>query len=138
MTLNSVSYDWPKRELCKRLWGYQHLVDILFSAYADVRRRNIEKLQIKKNGREATPAVSEKEARPPPFSEPSTEIWAHAKVEDVNSEYMTQGSGWYALFNPCLERSLDVSLIHSLAQHRCVSFTASTVWINNILFLRII
>ena len=118
MTLNSVSYDWPKRELCKRLWGYQHLVDILFSAYADVRKRNIEKLQIKKNGREATPAVSEKEARPPPFSEPSTEIWAHAKVEDVNPEYMSQGPGWYTLFNPGQERGFNVTPVHSLPYGR--------------------
>ena len=138
MTLNSVSYDWPKRELCKRLWGYQHLVDILFSAYADVRRRNIEKLQIKKNGREATPAVSEKEARPPPFSEPSTEIWAHAKVEDVSAEYVSQSPGWYALFNPGLERVLNVTPVHSLVYSRCVCFKASTICISNMLFLHFI
>ena len=138
MTLNSVSYDWSKRELCKRLWGYQHLVDILFSAYADVRRRNIEKLQIKKNGREATPAVSEKEARPPPFSEPSTEIWAHAKVEDVSAEYVSQGPGWYALFNPGLERVLNVTPVHSLVYSRCVCFKASTICISNMLFLHFI
>ena len=87
---------------------------------------------------EATPAESEKEVRPPPLSEPSTELWAHAEVEDVNPEFVTQGSGWYALFNPGLERSLDVSLVQSLAHGRCLSFTASTVWIIDVLFLHII
>ena len=87
---------------------------------------------------EATPAESEKEVRPPPLSKPSAELWAHAKAEDVNPEYMTQGPGWYALFNPGLERSLDVTLVHSLEHHRCVSFTASTVWIDDILFRHII
>ena len=117
------------------LCGYPHLVDIVFSEYADVRRRNIEQRRTKQNDREAAPAESEKEFRPPPLSEPSAELWAHAKVEDVNSEYMTQGPGWYALFNPSLERSLDVSLIRSLAHDMCVFFAASTVRINNILFI---
>ena len=117
------------------LCGYPHLVDIVFSEYADVRRRNIEQRRTKQNDREAAPAESEKEFRPPPLSEPSAELWAHAKREDVSSEYMTLGPGWYALFNPSLERSLDVSLVHSLAHRRCVSFTASTVWIDNIFFL---
>ena len=120
------------------LWGYPHLVDIVFSEYVDVRSRIIEQRQTKKIDREATPAESKKEFRPPPLSEPSTGLWAHAKGEDVNPEYMTQGPDWYALFNPGLERTLDVSMAHSLAHDRCVFFTASTVWINNIFFLHFI
>ena len=92
-----------------------------------MRRRNIERRQTRQNDRDAVPAESEKEFRPPRLSKPSAELWAHAKAEDVNSEYMSQGPGWYALYNPGLERSLDVSLVHSLAHDRCVSFTASTV-----------
>ena len=69
---------------------------------------------------------------------PSYELRFLANAEDVSPEYMTQGPGWYALFNPSLERSLDVSLVHSLARDRCVSFTASTVRINNILFVLLI
>ena len=98
-------------------------------------RRNIEQRRTRQNDREAAPAESEKEVRPPPLSEPSTELWAYAKAEDVSPEYVTQGPGWYALFNPGLERSLDVSLVHSLAHDRCEYFTASTAWINDILFL---
>ena len=124
-----------KRELGGLLWGYPHLVDIVVSGYADVRRRNIEQRRTRQNDRDAVPAESEKEFRPPPLSEPSAELWAHAKREDVSSEYMAQGPDWYALFNPSLERSLDVSLVHSLKHRRCVSFTASTVWINDILSL---
>ena len=100
-----------------------------------MRRRNIEQRRTRQNVREVAPAEPEKEVRPPPLSEPSAELWAHAKAEDVNPEYMTQGPGWYALFNPGLERSLDVSLVYSLKHRRCVSFTASAVWINDILFL---
>ena len=59
------------------LWGYPHLVDFVFSEYADVRRRNIEQ-------REAAPAKSEKEVPPPSLSEPFAELWAHARAEDVN------------------------------------------------------
>ena len=92
--------------------------------YEDVRIRNTEQGQTRQSDREAAPAESEKEVRPPPLSEPSTELWAHAEAEDVSPEYMTQGPGWYALFNPGLERSLDVSLVHSLAHRKCVSFTA--------------
>ena len=138
LTSNSLDDDWLKDWLGGLLWGYPHLVDIVFSAYADVHRRNIEKLRTMQIDREAAPAKSEKEVRPPPLSEPSTELWAHAKAEDVSPEFVTQGPGWYALFNPCLERSLDVSLVHSLAHDRCVFFTASTVWINNIFFLHFI
>ena len=138
MTSNSYDNDWLKRELGSLLWGYPHLVDIVFSEYADVRRRNIERHQTRRNDRDAVPAESEKEFRPPPLSEPSTEVWAHAKAEDVSTEFVTQGPGWYALFNPGLERSLDVSLVHSLEHDRCISITASTVWMNDILFLRII
>ena len=87
-----------------------------------MRIRNIGRPQTRQNDREAAPTESEKEVRPPPLSEPSTELWAHAKAEDVSPEYMTQGSGWYALFNPCLKRSLDVSLVHTLTHSRCVSF----------------
>ena len=134
LTSNSFDDDDLKEELSSSLWGYPHLVDIVFSEYAGVRGRNIEQ----QNGREAAPAESEKEVRPPQLSEPSTELWAYAEVEDVNPEYMTQGSGWYALFNPGLDRSLDVSLVHSLKHHRCVYFTASTAWINDILFRHII
>ena len=134
MTSNSFDDDWPKRELGSLLWGYPHLVDIVFSEYADVRRRNIEQRWTSQNDREVAPAESEKEVRPPPLSEPSTEVWAHAKAEDVSTEFVTQCSGWYVLFNPGLERSLDVSLVHSLAHYRCVCFTASAVWIIDILF----
>ena len=101
-------------------------------------RRNIVQPQTRQNDIEAAPAESEKEVRPPQFSEPPAKLWAHAKAEDVIPEFVTQGPGWYALFNPGLERSLDVSLVHSFAQDKCVSFTASTVWINDILFLLII
>ena len=132
LTSNSFDDDWLKEKLGRLLWAYPHLVDIVFSGYADVRRRNIEQRQTKQNGRRAAPDESEKEVQPPQLSEPSTELWAHAKAEDVNPEFVTRGPGWYALFNPCLERSLDVSLIHSLVHRRCVSFTASTVWINDI------
>ena len=138
LTSNSFDDDWLKEKLGRLLWAYPHLVDIVFSGYADVRRRNIEQRRTRQNGRGATPAESEKEVRPPPLSEPSTELWAHAEVEDVCPDFVTQGPGWYALFNPCLERSLDVSLVHSLAHRKCVSFTASTVWMNDILFLHII
>ena len=127
MISTSDDDDELKRELGILLWGYPHLDDIFFSEYADVRRRNIEQRRTSQNDREAVPAESEKEVRPPPLSEPSTELWAHAKAEDVSSEYMTQGPGWYVLFNSGLERSLDVSLVHSFAHDRCVSFTASTV-----------
>ena len=138
MTSTSDDDDELKLWLGRLLWGYPHLVNIVFSEYADVRRRNIEQRRTKQNDREAAPAESEKEFRPPPLSEPSAELWAHAKREDVSSEYMTLGPDWYALFNPSLERSLDVSLVHSLKHHRCVSFTALTVWINDTLFLHII
>ena len=138
LTSGSYNDDWLKRELGRLLWGYPHLVDIVFSEYADVRRRNIEQLRTRQNDGEAAPAESEKEFRPPPLSEPSAELWAHAKREDVSSEYMTLGPDWYALFNPSLERSLDVSLVHTVAHDRCVSMTASTVWIIDILFRHII
>ena len=124
LTCNSFDDDWLKPKLGRLLWGYPHLVDIVFSEYTDVRRRNIERHQTRRNDRDAVPAESEKEVRPPPLSEPSTELWAHAEVEDVFPEFVTQGPGWYALFNPDLERSLDVSLVHSLAHDRCVSFPA--------------
>ena len=138
LTCNSFDDDWLKPKLGRLLWGYPHLVDIVFSEYAAVRRRNIEQRRTRQNDREAAPAESEKEAPPPQLSEPSTKLWAHAKTRDVNPEYMTQGPGWYALFNPGLKRSLDVSLVHSLAHDRCVSFTASAGWTNDILFFHII
>ena len=138
MTSNSFDDDWLKQQLGGFLWGYAHLVDSVISECVDVRRRNIEKRRTRQNDRGATPAESEKEVRPPSLSEPSNELWAHAKTEDVSSEYVTQGPDWYALFNPSLERSLDVSLVHSLEHHRCVSFTASTIWIIDILFRHII
>ena len=125
--LTSGSFDDVdlKEVLGRLLWGYPHLINIVFSEYSDVRRRNIAQRWTSQNVGEA-------------LSEPSAELWAHAKTWDVSSEYMTQGSGWYALFNPGLKRSLDVSLVHSLKHHKCVSFTVSTVSINKILFLRII
>ena len=138
MTSTSDIDDWFKQALGRLLWGYPHLVDVVFSEYANVHRRNIEQRRTRQSDTEAAPAESEKEVRPPQLSEPSTELWAHAKAEDVSSEYVTQGSGWYALFDPGLDRSLDVSLVHSLEHHTCVCFTASTVWENNILFPRII
>ena len=141
LTSNSYDDDELKQPLGRLLWGYPHLVEIVFSEYSDVRRRNIEQRRTRQNVREAVLAESEKEAPPPQLSEPSTEVWAHAKTEDVSSEYMTQfvtqGPGWYALFNPDLERLLDVSLVHSHAHDRCVYFTASTAWINDILFCHI-
>ena len=103
-----------------------------------MRRRNIEQRQTKQNGRRAAPDESEKEVQPPQLSEPSTELWAHAEAEDVSPEFVTQGPGWYALFNPGLERSLDVTLVHSLEHDRCVSFTVSTGWIIDILIRHII
>ena len=87
-----------------------------------MRRRNIEQRRTRQNDGEAGPAESEKESPHPPLSEPSTEVWAHANAVDVSPDYMAQGPGWYALFNPGLERSLDVSLVHSFVRRRCVSF----------------
>ena len=138
MTSTSDDDDELKLWLGRLLRGYPHLVNIVFSEYADVRRRNIERRQTKRNDRDAVPAEPEKEFRPPPLSEPSAELWAHAKAEDVSSEYMTQGPSWYALFNPGLKRSLDVSLVHTVAHDRCVPFTSSTIWIIDILFRHII
>ena len=138
LTCNSFDDDWLKPKLSRLLWGYPHLADIVFSGYADVRRRNIEQGWTRRNGREAALAESEKEALPPPPPESSAVVWAHAKAEDVNLEYVTQGPGWYALFNPGSERSLDVSLAHTLTHRRCVSFTSSTVWIKGVSFLCII
>ena len=138
MTSTSDNDDWLKRELDRSLWGYLHLVDVVFSEYTDVRRRHLEQQRTRENDRDAVPAELEKELRHPPLSEPSAELWAHAEAEDVNPEFVTQGPGWYALFNPSLERSLDVSLVHSLVHDRCVLFPASMVWINDTLFLHII
>ena len=138
MTSNSVDDDWLKRWLGRFLWGYPHLVDIVFSEYADVRRRSIEQRLTRQNVREAAPVESEKEVLPPPLPESSAVVWAHANAKDVNPEYITLGPDWYALFNPGLERSLDVSLLHTLKHDRCVSFTSSTVWIKDIPFLCII
>ena len=139
LTCNSFDDDWLKPKLGRLLWGYPHIFDIVSSGYADVRGRNIiDQSRTWQTDRKGGPAESEKKFRPPSLSEPSTELWVHAKAEDVSSEYITQGSGWYALFNPSLERSLDVSLVHSLAHDRFVSFTASTVWIIDILFRHII
>ena len=118
LTSNSYDDDWLKQQLGRLLWGYPHLVEIVFSEYSDVRRRDIEQHQTRQNDRKATPAESGKEVRPPPLSEPSTELWAHAEVEDVCPEFVTQGPSWYALFNPGLERSLDVSLVHTVAHDR--------------------
>ena len=127
LTSNSFDDDMLKWGLGHLLWGYPQLVEFVFSECADARRRNIEQRWTKQNDREAAPAESEKEALPTPLSEPSAELWAHPKAEDVNPEYMMQGSGWYALFNPDLERRLDVTPTHTLVNDRCVSFTASTV-----------
>ena len=132
---NDNSLKW---QLGWLLWGYPHLVDLLLSEYADVRRRNIEKRRSRQNDREAAPAESEKEVPPPLPSDPVAELWAHAKAKDVNTEYIAQGPDWYALFNPGLERSLDVSLVHTLTHRRCISFISSTGWENDILFLHII
>ena len=129
--------DWIKRELGIVLWGYPHLFDVVFSEYADVRRRNIEQPQSRQNDREAAPAELEKEVPPPLPSDPAAELWAHAKAEDVNPEYIAQGPDWYALFNPGLERSLDVSLVHTLTHRRCISFISSTGRRNDILFLHV-
>ena len=127
LTCNSFDDDWLKPKLGRLLWGYPHLVDIVVSGYADVRRRNIEQRRTRQNDGDAVPAESEKEFRPPPLSEPSAELWAHAKAEDVKPEFVIQGPGWYALFNPDLERSIDVTLLHTLKHDRCVFFTESTV-----------
>ena len=97
-----------------------------------MRRRNIEQRRTSQNDREAAPAESKKEVRPPQLSGPSTEMWAHAKREDVSSEYITQGSGWYALFNPDLVRSLDVSLAYELTHTKCVSSSSSMIYTNKI------
>ena len=144
LTSTSDDDDELNQKLGGFLWGYPHLADIVFSGYADVRRRNIEQGWTRRNGREAALAESEKEASPPQLSEPpqslesSAVLWTHAKVEDVNPEYMSQGPGWYTLFNPGQERGFNVTPVHSLAYGRCVCFTGSMGWENNILFLRII
>ena len=127
MTFNSPDDDWLKSDLDSLLWGYPHLIDIVLTEYADVRRRSIERRQTRQIVREAAPVESEKGALSPPPLESSAVVWAHADAEDVNPEYMTQGPDWYALFNPGSERSLDVSLVHTLTHRGCVSFTSSTV-----------
>ena len=100
-----------------------------------MRRRNLEDLSRRQTDREAAPAESDEEALPPPPPESSAELWAYAKAEDVNPEYMSQGPGWYALFNPGLDRRFNVNLAYTLAHDRCESFTASTALImNNIIF----
>ena len=83
MTSTSDDDDELKLWLGRLLWGYPHIVEIVFSEYVDVRSRIIEQRQTKKIDREATPAESKKEFRPPPLSEPSTGLWAHAKGEDI-------------------------------------------------------
>ena len=138
MTFISYNDNFLKWQLGWLLWGYPHLVDLLLSEYADVRRRNIEKRRTRQNDREAAPAESENEVPPPLPSDPAAELWAHEKARDVNTEYIAQGPDWYALFNPGLERSLDVGLIHTLTHRRCISFISSTGWENDILFLHII
>ena len=138
MTSTSDDDDELKLWLGRLLWGYPQLVEIVFSEYVDVRRRNIEQRRTSQNDREAVPAESENEFRSPLLSEPSAELWAHAKVEDVSAEYVSQGPGWYALFNPGLERVLNVIPVHSLVYSRCVCFKASTICINNMLFLHFI
>ena len=90
LTSNSLDDDELKQELGRLLWGYPHLVDIFFSEYADLRRRNIIKQsRTRQNDREAAPAESKKEVRPPQLSGPSTELWAHAEAEDVSLEFVT-------------------------------------------------
>ena len=128
MTSNSFDDDWLKQQLGGFLWGYAHLVDSVISECVDVRRRNIEQRRTRQNDREAAPAESENEVPPPLPSDPAAKLWAHEKARDVNTEYIAQGPDWYALFNPGLERSLDVGLIHTLTHRRCISFISSTVW----------
>ena len=72
-----------------------------------------------RNNRDAALGDSEKEVTQIP--EASAKLWAHAGAEDVNLEYMIQGPGWYALFNPGLECPFDVSLVDTLTYRRCVS-----------------
>ena len=118
--------EYLKWCLDRLLWGYPHLVDSVFSEYADVRTRDLEQRLEKQDNQEVALAKSEK-AVPPllPLVSPA-ELWAHAGAEDVNPAYIKVGPGWYALFNPDLERSLDVSLVHSFRNDRYVSFTSST------------
>ena len=78
---------------------------------------------------EAVPTDSEKVALPSPVPESSIQLWAHAKVEDVDPEYTKQGPGWYALFNPGLKRELDVSLVCTVP-NLYVSSTSPTVCAN--------
>lgn len=123
---------WLKNRLARRLWGYPYLADIVFSEYADVRRRDLEDRRRRQNETEDTSSVSEKEASPPPPPVPYERLWAFADAEDVNPEFMLQGPDWYALFNPNLGRSLDVSLVHTLPHDRCVSSISSRARANEV------
>ena len=84
-----------------------------------------------RNDRGAAPARSQKEALLPSIPEFPAKHWAHARAEDVNPEFMKQGPGWYALFNPGPERKLDVSLVRTLTYSRCVSSKPSTICAND-------
>ena len=118
--------------LNRLLWGYPHLVKIVFSEYADVRRRSLVQRETRQNNTEAAPTDSEKEALLSQVPESSAQLWAHAKVEDVDPEYTKQGQGWYALFNPGLERELEVNLLCTVPHvpHLCVSSNSPTVCSN--------
>ena len=127
MTFNSFT-DWLKRRLRRSLWGYPHLVDIVFSKYADLRGEILEQRRTRLDEKEAAPAGFGKKTQLSLSPELSVELWAHAAAEDVTSEFTEQGPGCYVLFNPGLKRSLDVSLVHSLTHWRCVSFTSSMIY----------
>ena len=86
----------------------------------------------KQNNTGSAPADSEQEGPPLRPPESSSKLWAQAKAEDVNPEYLRQGSGWYALFNPDLVRSLDVSLAYELTHTKCVSSSSSMIYTNKI------
>jgi len=42
-------------------------------------------------------------------------------------EFKKEGSDWFAMFNPKVKRSLDVSLVHTLMHERLVFFFFQTV-----------
>lgn len=107
--------------LNRRLWGYPYFVDIVFSELADVRSQALMELEAQQIAGQVATSKSKKETPPAPHPVLSTVVWAHAEANDVNPVFMKEGPDWYALFNPDMERSLDVDLVHTFKQSKYVS-----------------
>jgi general transcriptional corepressor TUP1 len=41
-------------------------------------------------------------------------------VDNILPEFKKEGNDWFAIFNPKVERVLDVNLVHTLKHERCV------------------